>query len=160
MSIIPQIYQYLIKVLVYKTQYSPVNFIVTTTLVARQHREMGKSFHCLGLTDVDKARDSATNWTFHIGDAFHTFEEFTSKLNEYSSTTSAVFSMGCTTRFKSKLIYKAIEYNCWHGGKQRKRSKSLKPHQHHMALDCEARIPLYNADGVLKTTKLELCHDH
>ncbi|CAF1595128.1 unnamed protein product, partial [Didymodactylos carnosus] len=62
-------------------------------------------------------------------------------------------------KFESKLIYKAIEYNCFHGGKQRKRSKGLRPHQHYMALDCEARIRLYNADGFLKITKLELSHN-
>ncbi|CAF4555094.1 unnamed protein product, partial [Didymodactylos carnosus] len=62
-----------------------------------------------------------------VGDTFHSFEEFKRKLNNYSSETGAMFSIGHSTKLKhtSELVYGTVVFYCCHGGKIRNRSNGI-----------------------------------
>ncbi|CAF4412639.1 unnamed protein product, partial [Didymodactylos carnosus] len=109
-------------------------------------------------TDVGTNNDCV----FKVGDVFNSFNEFKYKLNDYSINTGGMFSIGHSTKLKqtSELVYGKLLYVCCHGGKQRCRSKGIRPQQHHMSLNCPAKIRLFNTGTQLKISILNFHHNH
>ncbi|CAF1351626.1 unnamed protein product [Didymodactylos carnosus] len=112
--------------------------------------------------DTDPASASTSTAVFCVGDTFHSFEEFKRKLNNYSSETGAMFSIGHSTKLKhtSELVYETIVFYCCHGGKIRNRSNGIRPQQHHLCLQCPVKIRLQSNGTTLKITVINLNHNH
>ncbi|CAF4519185.1 unnamed protein product, partial [Didymodactylos carnosus] len=112
--------------------------------------------------DTDPASASTSTAVFCVGDTFHSFEEFKHKLNNYSSETGAVFSIGHSAKLKhkSELVYRTVVFYCCHGGKIRNRSNGIRPQQHHLCLQCPVKIRLQSNGTTLKVTVINLNHNH
>ncbi|CAF1366155.1 unnamed protein product, partial [Didymodactylos carnosus] len=113
--------------------------------------------------DLDVALDGVLDGcSFKLGDVFKTFMDFKQKLDDYSKETGAMFRTKDSLKLKeaSDLVYKRIDFQCCHGGKIRSRSAGIRPQQHHMALNCQAKIRLYNTGEQLKITIIDLKHNH
>ncbi|CAF1321950.1 unnamed protein product [Didymodactylos carnosus] len=109
-------------------------------------------------TDVGTNNDCL----FKVGDVFSSFNEFKYKINDYSINTGGMFSIGHSTKLKqtSGLVYGKLLYVCCDGGKQRCRSKGIRPQQYYMSLNCPAKIRFFNTGTQLKISILNFHHNH
>ncbi|CAF0829148.1 unnamed protein product [Didymodactylos carnosus] len=84
------------------------------------------------------------------------------RLNNYSSETGAMFSIGHSVKLKhtSEVVYRTVVFYCCHGGKIRNRSNGIRPRQHHLCLQCSVKTRLQSNGTTLKVTVINLNHNH